>query len=464
MKGCNTWSYHPYKPLLRDIGDIYVCRIAPDEHSVHFEWLENGDEYEIFYRKRGEENFISYGKTIDTQFDILGLDSETDYEFYVESDGKKSLVRLARTGKNVGTVVNYLHPDDCAYSFSGRYLCSPSLVRHPDGFLLASMDLFAGGHPQNLTLIFRSDDDGETWHYVSELMPCFWGKMFIHKGELYMLSCSTEYGDLLIGKSTDGGKTFSAPVCLLRGSNGKCGNEGVHKNPQNVYVHNGRIYNTLEWGSWANQDYCHAVMVMSCDINDDLLTPENWSITEPLKYDPNWEGVAKGVARGNIEGTICAAPDGTLYNIMRYNINDAVPAYGLVLAYKINTLDLDAPLEYSHAIKMPCNNSKFMIKFDPISKKYYSIVTRIDCPERIYRRNLLSFMSSTDLENWDLVCDLIDGRAYDIEKTGFQYVDFEFEGDDIIYLCRTAWNNACNYHDSNYSTFHRIENFRSLQF
>ena len=115
----------------------------------------------------------------------------------------KSRVRLARCGKSIGTVVNYLHPEDEAYGFSGHYLCSPSMVRHPDGFLLASMDVFAANHPQNLTLIFRSDDDGQTWHYVSELMPCFWGKLFIHKNELYMLSCSTEYGDLL---------TSSAPI------------------------------------------------------------------------------------------------------------------------------------------------------------------------------------------------------------------------------------------------------------
>ncbi|MBE6762720.1 MAG: exo-alpha-sialidase, partial [Ruminococcaceae bacterium] len=47
-------------------------------------------------------------------------------------------------------------------------------------------------------------------------------------------------------------------------------------------------------------------------------------------------------------------------------------------------------------------------------------------------------------------------------KIGFQYVDFEIEGDDIIYLCRTAMNNAHNYHDANYSTFHRIKNFRDL--
>ena len=107
------------------------------------------------------------------------------------------------------------------------------------------MDVYASGHPQNLTLIFRSDDEGESWYYVSELMPCFWGKLFVHRGELYMLACSTEYGDLLIGKSTDGGRTFGAPVTLLRGSNGKNGSTGVHKNPQNIVHYKGRIYETL---------------------------------------------------------------------------------------------------------------------------------------------------------------------------------------------------------------------------
>lgn len=464
MKGRNLWSYAPYKPLLRNVGDIYICRIAPNKNSICFEWLDIGAEtYHVFCRKRNTVPFICCGQTASSEFNIERLDADTDYEFYVQAGDKKSLVRLARTGEPVGTVVNYLHPDDTAYSFSGRYLCSPSLVRHPDGFLLASMDLFAGNHPQNLTLIFRSDDDGEHWHYVSELMPCFWGKMFIHKGELYMLSCSTEYGDLLIGKSTDGGKSFSAPVALLRGSNGKNGNDGVHKNPQNVFVYKGRIYNTLEWGTWANKEYCHAAMVMSCDINDDLLVPENWSFSEPLKYDPNWPGTVDGTACGTIEGTLVCHPNGQLYNVMRYNITSGKPPYGLVLAYKVNAEDPDAPLEYSHAIKMPCNNSKFMIKYDSVSQQYYSVVTRIDCEKRIHRRNLLSLMRSSDMENWNLVCDLIDKREEDMEKVGFQYVDFEFEGEDIIYLCRTALNNADSFHNSNYATFHRIKNFRDIE-
>lgn len=379
---CNTWSYHPYCPILGNVGDIYICRVVPYADKIHFEWLGSGDgEYEVFYRKRGEDDFIRYGKVTGAACDIEGLEAENEYEFFVSADQKRSRIRLARCAEPVGSVVNYLHPEDGAYLFSGRYLCSPSLVRHPDGYLLASMDVFEGACPQNLTLIFRSDDNGESWHDVSELMPSFWGKMFIHKGELYMLSCSTEYGDLLIGKSTDGGKTFSTPTVLLRGSNGKNHQCGVHKNPQNV---------------------------------------------------------------------------------MRYAIVEGDPPYGLVLAYRVNTDDPDAPLEYSHSIRMPCNNSKFMIKYDEVSCRYYSIVTRIDCYERRHRRPLLSLMTSKDMENWTLVCDLLDGRNLDIEKVGFQYVDFEFEGEDIIYLCRTAWNNAEGFHDSNYSTFHTIKNFRSL--
>ena len=71
-------------------------------------------------------------------------------------------------------------------------------------------------------------------------------------------------------------------------------------------------------------------------------------------------------------------------------------------------------------------------------------------------------MCSRDLEHWEVVCDLMDYRHCDPNKTGLQYVDFEFEGDDILYLCRTAMNNPHNYHDSNYITFHKIKHFRSL--
>ena len=221
MKGVNTWSFAPYKPFLFDIGDIYICRLYPGEGKIGLDWLplEGADTYTVVWKQRGACCWEGSAVTAKSSYVIEGLEDLRDYELQVLWQDKKSRVRLARTGAVPGdVVVNYLHPEDDVYSFSGRYLCSPSLVRLPDGGLLASMDVFQGNAPQDLSLIFRSDDDGKTWKYVSELFPCFWGKMFLHKGALYMLAVNTEYGDLLIGRSDDGGKTFGMPTVLLRGS------------------------------------------------------------------------------------------------------------------------------------------------------------------------------------------------------------------------------------------------------
>ena len=453
MRGTNTWSYAPYRPLLTEVGDIYICRIAPYESSIHVEWLEAYGECEVFYKKRDEESFVLAGKTDKTEFDIEGLENDTDYEFYVTSGDKKSRVRLARTYAPIGTTVAYLHPDDDAYAFSGKYLASPSILRHPDGHLLASMDVYGPQMPQNLTLIYRSDDNGETWHYLSELVPSFWGKMFIHKGALYMMSVSTEYGDLIIGKSNDGGKSFSAPVCLMRGENGKNGSVGFHKAPQNLLLHNGRLYLTVEWGSWQNNaGYKHAAMMLSIGENDDLLVPENWVFTEPKKFDvfaPELEGLPP--TSMTIEGTPVVAPDGRILNVMRFE------RHGSVIAYELKDTET---LAYSHLIEMPTNHSKFTIRYDEISQKYYSIVSEKHGECKPSARNLLSLLISSDLEHWEVKERLIDYSHLDPKCVGFQYIDFDFDGDDIIYLSRTAWNGAHNFHDSNYITFHRIKNFR----
>ena len=46
--------------------------------------------------------------------------------------------------------------------------------------------------------------------------------------------------------------------------------------------------------------------------------------------------------------------------------------------------------------------------------------------------------------------------------TGFQYVDWQFDGDDIIYLARTAYRGAIRYHDSNRIIFRKLKGFRSF--
>jgi len=52
------------------------------------------------------------------------------------------------------------------------------------------------------------------------------------------------------------------------------------------------------------------------------------------------------------------------------------------------------------------------------------------------------------------------------KKHGYQYPDWQFEGDDIIAVVRTSHDDgiggAHNFHDANYMTFHRIRGFREL--
>ncbi len=455
------WGYRPYKPPFFDSGDIYVCRVVPSETAIHLEWLPlNGAaSYSVYCRVRGEDGFSKIGETAETQFDVTGLTTETDHEFFVESGEKKSRIRLARTGAAVGTVVNYLHPEDEAYGFSGRFLCSPSFVRHPDGYLLSSMDLFAGGRPQNLTLIFRSDDDGETWHYVTDIFPAFWGKLFIHRGEVYMLAVSTEFGDLLIGKSKDG-MIWSDPVVLMHGGGGKNGQAGVHKNPEPIVEFAGRLWNTMEWGELP-PDKLHAPMVFSAPVDADLLDPYSWTFSDPIEYDPSWPGVAKGPTGGNIEGCLTVI-DGKLYNVMRYNLrptND--PPYGLILSFKVDTENPGNPLTFDRAIEFPGGRCKFIIRYDTVTGKYFSLATRLT-NEHMGGRRLLSLMVSDDCYGWRVVKDILDRRNESAARVGFQYADFFFEGEDLLFVCRTAINEPDSFHNSNYQTFHRIENFRDL--
>ncbi|MBQ9735849.1 MAG: hypothetical protein IJV96_03590 [Clostridia bacterium] len=462
MKGAISWSYSPYRPPFTLVGEPYICRVVPAKTAIHFEWLEEKAPYEIYLRARGKENFSLVATTDACAYTITGLEEGREYEFYVRAGEKQSRVRLARCGEAEGRVVNYLHPEDDAYRFSGRFLCSPSLLRHPDGYLLASMDVYAAEHPQNLTIIFRSDDDGESWYYLCELTPCFWGQLFLHKGDVYMLACSTEYGDLLIGKSPDGGKTFDPPVTLFHGSNGKKGNAGVHKNPQNLCRFNGRLYFTMEYGTWCNDEYGHAAMVASVPEDADLLAVENWSFTAPRRFDnfaPELADLPSNTM--TIEGTPVVGPDGSFFDVMRFGIQGKL--HSKVLAYEIDKRDPEAPLAYSHLIDFPrANFSKFMIKYDERSGYYYTIASRYPSDNAPWLRCILSLMRSRDLRAFEVVTDLLDYTEGDVAHTGFQYVCFEIEGENIIYLCRTSMNGADDFHNSNYSTFHRIANFRDL--
>ncbi|WP_236974272.1 hypothetical protein [Membranihabitans maritimus] len=71
-------------------------------------------------------------------------------------------------------------------------------------------------------------------------------------------------------------------------------------------------------------------------------------------------------------------------------------------------------------------------------------------------------MSSKDLVEWEV--NLILLHHEEMKYHGFQYIDWQFEGNDIVYVSRTAYDDglggAHNNHDANFLTFHRIKKFR----
>ncbi len=465
MKSAKTWSFAPYRQLDDELEyAITVCRLAPNIDFIELEWLydstvlSDSAEFTLHYKSSDERTYTTIVAT-GRKAKITGLKPDTEYELTISSGNQKSCVRLARTGFVPGTVVNYLHPQDEAYSFSGRYLCSPSLVKLPGGPLLACMDLFASRAPQNLSLLFRSDDGGDSWYYLTDLFPCFWGKLFVHKNELYMLAMSTEYGDLLIGKSTDDGKNFCKPEVLFRGS---CSHlaKGLHKAPMPVTNHAGRLWTAIDYGAWSLGG--HSSSLLSVDENADLMKAENWTLTKPLAYNPHWAGAVKGTSRGLLEGSAVVSPTGDIINFLGYKTAECLPDRDRAIMLKG---DINCPgkkLEFYKTVDFYGNRSKFSVLYDDVTKQYFSIVNRLQGDYTRGMRNIASLSVSSDLVHWRILCDLLDYSALDTEKVAFQYIDFLFDGDDLLYLSRTAFNDAANFHNSNYCTFHRVKEFRGL--
>lgn len=281
MRGYSSWNQTPYTRLTETDkkNKPYICAIVPFHGGFRFEWFDHGsdDEHKVVIHKyETYDDFIELPVT-DSVCVVDGLDKDAEYEFAVwRSDmSASSDKRLVRTGKSFGTTINYLHPSDDTYKFSGNYLGSPCIVRLPSGKLIAEMDFHGGDDAENLAMLFESTDGGETWKYITELSPCFWGKLFYHRGKLYNIACAAVYGDIVIGCSADEGKTWSVPTHIVHGLKG---DYGGHKGVVPVIEHNGRIYTAFEYGAWKFRTFYHCLL--SVDADADLMKAENWVFTE----------------------------------------------------------------------------------------------------------------------------------------------------------------------------------------
>lgn len=347
-------------------------------------------------------------------------------------------------------------------AISGQYIGSPSLARLPDGAYVATHDFFGPKSTWDQTDVYRSDDRGEMWRKISTIHGQWWSTIFVHGKSLYLIGTSKEHGLCVIRRSDDGGFTWTEPrdekTGILRTGE-------FHTAPVPVVIHRGRIWRAIEdAGRGTNWPERYSAMVISAPEDADLLDANSWISTPPLYSSKSWLG---GTCNGWLEGNFVVGPNDVLLNILRTDQSDTNEYASCVhVSEDGTTLSFDPEKDF---IRLPGGGKKFTIRFDPATSRYWSLVNNVAAEHREkwppFIRNTLSLASSPDLKNWRLESAIL--HHPDIDFHGFQYVDWLFEGDDIIALSRTAWSSAGdkanNYHDANYMTFHRIRNFRNIK-
>ncbi len=337
---------------------------------------------------------------------------------------------------------------------SGIYRGTPSLVKLPNGHIITSNDVFGTGL-SNKTEIFVSKDNGTTWTKISTVQGAVWSGVFYHQNKLYLMGADTSNGpNLVIRGSDDEGKTWSSPTIVVGGP--------AHGSSTAVLFANGRIYKAYEFhdkdlnNKWMSGNKAY---IVSASQGADLLNSASWVKSESMEK-PAWiDGT------GWLESNAVMGKDGKVKCITRLASME-----GIYAGYY--SLSADNKIEPGSAKKIQFwgGTSKFTIKYDSVSNKYWSLTNYAPVQFKEGNRsaggirNVLALTSSKDLESWEISAIVL--AHDDTENVGFQYVDWIFDGNDILFASRTAYDDgmggADNFHNANFMTFHKIENYKTV--
>lgn len=102
----------------------------------------------------------------------------------------------------------------------------------------------------------------------------------MHRGALYLLGCSAHYGDIVIRRSDDGGRTWTDPLdeysgLLFLGGKGY-DPPNYHCAPVAVLDYQGRLWRAFEDNVRASWPDGFQALVISALANSDLLKASSW--------------------------------------------------------------------------------------------------------------------------------------------------------------------------------------------
>ncbi|TVQ19839.1 MAG: exo-alpha-sialidase [Spirochaetaceae bacterium] len=355
-----------------------------------------------------------------------------------------------------------------------QYVGCPSIVILPNGRYVASHSYFGPGATNDETFVYESADLGASWKPIARIRGQIWSSLFMHRDALYIMGTDhcDRYGSwvprvgatfgerlngrMVIRRSDDGGRSWTTPDSAATGLLSDY--DGYHTAPMPVVSHAGRLWRTMEFAPHAERLFWRTFM-LSIGEDADLLDRASWVQSEMIEHPwshSQW-----------IEGNALVDRDGSVVNLLRTNFRGGLSEHAVAHVDRAALVHVSGDgLRLVHhpdydIITMPGGGTKFTVRLDSVSDRYWALVNKqLDPPSR---RNRLSLVSSPDLRRWTTERLLLSHP--DPDHHAFQYVDWVFDGEDIIAVSRTAYDDgeggAHNYHDANYLTFHRIDAFRT---
>ena len=159
-----------------------------------------------------------------------------------------------------------------------------------------------------------------------------------------------------------------------------------------------------------------------------------------------------------LEGNAVVGPRGEIFDILR--VHDTEKA-------AITRLEGDK-LRFVELADFPGGAKEFTIRWDKKSRRDWTLSNpaqpefALSAKSPASVRNTLALMSSPDLRTWKVERTVL--QHPDVAKHTFQYVDWQFDGADLVAAIRTGFDDEESgpprAHDANFLTFFRVKNFR----
>lgn len=356
-----------------------------------------------------------------------------------------------------GTIIDEIPAPDqiLGIAINPIYVSDPCILVLSNGDFLASHAQFgsaSGSATNGTTRVFRSTDKGETWARVNagkDLTGILRGTLFEHSGAVYLLGANkdTSGNMAVMFKSTDNGDSWT-PASFT--------SFGGMATPDNVLTFNNRL-----WAAATRSSF-------SCATGSDPFLQASWTSGGgfPTPSDAWLPGTGFIAATNFIgEGQITASPGQGLVILPKVRL---LPYTAIARVNPVTgAVAFDPDQDF---VPLPGGEKKFGARFDAVSGRYF-ILANPNLPAHDgsslapdLKRNTAAVLTSRDLRHWTV--EKIVLYSANIDYEGFQYFNFDIDGEDLVVASRTAFDVGGNKpprgHDSNLLTFHRIPNFRSL--